>query len=302
MKSSILSFFHSLILSFSFLFALWGGTEAHALTYTRQDSLLVVGLLRDGAAQPEGTNLMLYYGHRLLDVPYVGRTLEVNPVEELVVNLRELDCTTFVETVLALTLTTRQGNQGWADYCLTLETIRYRGGKMNGYTSRNHYFSQWIQSNEALGIVSERRGEPDGAHFPFTAVQKIDVHYMSQHPDRYPMLKGHDEDIAQIRRYEQEINGQSVRYMPRTLLNRDRKTLGCVEDGDILALVTSNDGLDISHVGLAEWGKDGRLHLLNASSIQMKVVLDEISLYDYMMKYDSRLGIRCMEAKELKNE
>ena len=223
----------------------WSGTEAHALTYTTQDSLRVVELLRDGARQPKGANLMLYYGHRLLDVPYVGKTLEVNPVEELVVNLRELDCTTFVETVLALTLTTREGGQKWDDYCQTLTRIRYRSGQMRGYVSRNHYFSQWIESNVGLGLVCERKATPAGNYFPFTAVQRIDVHYMSQHPDLYPMLKGKSDDIACIRRYEEEINGTSVRYIPSRLLGRDRKTLRYVQDGDILALVTSRDGLDI---------------------------------------------------------
>ena len=279
---------------FCLLFLLWSGAGARALTYTQQDSLRVVELLRDGARQPQGTNLMLYFGHSLLDVPYVGRTLEVNPREELVVNLRELDCTTFVETVLALTLTTRQGGRKWDDYCQTLTRIRYRGGQMKGYVSRNHYFSQWIESNVKLGLISERMGKKDDNYFPFTATQHINVHYMSQHPDLYPMLKGKQDDIARIRRYEEEINGTAVRYIPSRLLGRDRKTLRCVEDGDILALVTSRDGLDISHVGIAEWGGDGKLHLLNASSIYKKVVLDDISLYEYMMKYDHRLGIRAL--------
>ena len=279
---------------FCLLFLLWSGAGTRALTYTQQDSLRVVELLRDGARQPQGTNLMLYFGHSLLDVPYVGRTLEVNPREELVVNLRELDCTTFVETVLALTLTTRQGGRKWDDYCQTLTRIRYRGGQMKGYVSRNHYFSQWIESNVKLGLISERMGKKDDKYFPFTATQHINVHYMSQHPDLYPMLKGKQDDIARIRRYEEEINGTAVRYIPSRLLGRDRKTLRCVEDGDILALVTSRDGLDISHVGIAEWGSDGKLHLLNASSIYKKVVLDDISLYEYMIKYDHRLGIRAL--------
>lgn len=283
---------------FSLLLLLWSGAGARALTYTRQDSLRVVELLSDGARQPQGTNLMLYFGHRLLDVPYVGRTLEVNPREELVVNLRELDCTTFVETVLALTLTTRQGGREWDDYCQMLTRIRYRGGQMKGYTSRNHYFSQWIESNVKLGLVSERMGKKADNYAPFTATQHIDVHYMSQHPDLYPMLKGKQDDIARIRRYEEEINGTAVRYIPSRLLNGDRKALRYVEDGDILALVTSRDGLDISHVGIAEWGSDGKLHLLNASSIYKKVVLDDIPLYDYMMKYDHRLGIRALGVRQ----
>ena len=280
------------------LFLLWSGAEVWGLTYTQQDSLRVVELLRDGAQQPQGTNLMLYFGHRLLDVPYVGQTLEVNPKEELVVNLRQLDCTTFVETVLALTLTTRQGGRKWDDYCRTLTRIRYRGGRMQGYPSRNHYFSQWIESNVAPGIVSERKATPAGNYFPFTATQRIDVHYMSQHPDLYPMLKGKQDDIARIRKYEEEINGTAVRYIPSRLLGRDRKALRYVHDGDILALVTSRDGLDISHVGIAEWGADGKLHLLNASSIHRKVILEPMTLYQYMQKHPSQTGIRVIRLQD----
>ena len=275
----------------------WSGTEAHALTYTTQDSLRVVELLHDGARQPKGTNLMLYYGHRLLDVPYVGKTLEVNPVEELVVNLRELDCTTFVETVLALTLTTREGGQKWDDYCQTLTRIRYRSGQMRGYVSRNHYFSQWIESNVGLGLVCERKATPAGNYFPFTAVQRIDVHYMSQHPDLYPMLKGKSDDIACIRRYEEEINGTSVRYIPSRLLDRDRKTLRYVQDGDILAIVTKKAGLDVSHLGFAVWGTDGKLHLLNASQIHKRVVLEPMTLEEYMKKHPTQLGVRVIRVK-----
>ncbi len=266
--------------------------EIYALTYTPRDSLRVVELLRDGARQPSGTNLMLYYGHRLEGIPYVGKTLEVNPTEQLVINLYQLDCTTFVETVVALTLTTKQGSEQWSDYCHWLQTIRYRGGQMKGYPSRNHYFSQWIESNQGLRIVSERQQPSTRKKFPFTGAQTIDVHYMTSHPDLYPMLKDHESDIEQIRQYEEEITGRVVHYIPSSLLNKDKATLHYIQDGDILALVTSKDGLDISHVGLAEWGKDGYLHLLNASSNYKKVILDPEPLYVYMKKYNHRLGVR----------
>ena len=82
------------------------------------DSALVVRLLNEGriAQAKNKPNMMLFYGHKLQDVPYVAHTLEVNPKEQLVVNLRELDCTTFVETVLALCLTTREGSVKYSDY------------------------------------------------------------------------------------------------------------------------------------------------------------------------------------------
>ena len=75
-------------------------------------------------------------------------------------------------------------------------------------------------------------------------------------------------------------------------MNDSKDALKCVQDGDILALVTNKSGLDVSHVGFAEWGKDGKLYLLDASSIHKKVVLESITLYQYAQQHPSMLGIR----------
>ncbi|MCD8303434.1 MAG: DUF1460 domain-containing protein [Prevotellaceae bacterium] len=254
-----------------------------------QDSLLVEQLLKKGAARASGTSLTLFYAHQLEGTPYVAATLEVNPEERLVVNLREMDCTTFVENVVALTLTTRQGSLTYKDFCLNLTRIRYRGGRLDGYASRNHYFSQWIRSNEGLGIVREL-SEPASL---FTARQTLSLSYMSSHPSAYPMLKGDAEAQRLIRRYEQECSGETVSYIPKALLNGKREgDLASIQDGDILAIVTSKPGLDIGHVGFAQWGSDGRLHLLNASQLHKKVVLEPMTLYEYLSKHPTMLGVR----------
>ena len=258
----------------------------------QQDSVLVERLLERGkreATQP----LHLWYARQFLGTPYVGQTLEVNPQEQLVVNLRQLDCTTFVETALALALTHRQGSTHYAEYCRNLARIRYRDGRLNGYPSRNHYFTQWIDSNGRQGIVRERQTFPN----IMTETQTLDLHYMSQHPQFYPMLKNDTAHQHRIRRYEQECLGRTVRYIPRAQLNQRRSSaLGTsIHDGDILAIVTRKDGLDTSHIGFAQWGSDGRLHLLNASQIHKKVVLEPMTLYQYMGKHPSQLGIRVIE-------
>lgn len=258
----------------------------------QQDSVLVERLLERGkreATQP----LHLWYARQFLGTPYVGQTLEVNPQEQLVVNLRQLDCTTFVETALALALTHRQGSTHYAEYCRNLARIRYRDGRLNGYPSRNHYFTQWIDSNGRQGIVRERQTFPN----IMTETQTLDLHYMSQHPQFYPMLKNDTAHQHRIRRYEQECLGRTVRYIPRAQLNQRRSSaLGkSIHDGDILAIVTRKDGLDTSHIGFAQWGSDGRLHLLNASQIHKKVVLEPMTLYQYMGKHPSQLGIRVIE-------
>lgn len=274
---------------------------ATALTYQPSDSTTVVTLLQKGAHQPAGENLMLFYANQLLGKPYVGQTLEVNPKEELAVNLRQLDCTTLVENVVALVLTTQQKSLRFSDFCRNLERVRYRDGRLNGYASRNHYFSEWIRSNTAQGFVSEVKGrtkDSRGAFYPFVEAQTLHCTYMSQHPDRYPMLKNDAEALRLIKENERRVNGQTVRYVPRRLLNRSRRELGAIQDGDILAIVTKKEGLDVSHLGLAVWGTDGQLHLLNASQIHKRVVLEPMTLFDYMKKHPTQLGVRVIRVKD----
>jgi hypothetical protein len=280
----------SLTLTLSFLLSL--SLPIQAITYEWEDSIRVANILQEAREHAQGKNTVLYFAHQFLNIPYVGHTLEVNTEEELVVNLRQLDCTTFVETATALALAFQHDGFGWDDYLYWLQTIRYNNGKMDGYCSRNHYFSQWISSNSQLGLVEEQTGEGSANHYPFTATQRLQLNFMSTHPEYYAMLKNHPERVKKMASLEKEVSGIQVRYIPASLLNESEKTLKYVKDGDILALVTNKSGLDVSHVGFAQWGKDGKLHLLNASSIHKKVVLEPMTLYQYMQKHPSVLGIR----------
>lgn len=266
--------------------------------YTPQDSIKVEKLLRDGLRRTSTTPLTLYYAQQLLGLPYVAHTLEVSPTEKLIINLREMDCTTLVENVVALSLTTHNRSTRFHDFCYWLKRIRYRDGHMDGYASRNHYFSQWIVSNEALGIVNELKGNQKNTNNPFTATQVIDAHFMSQHPKLYTMIATSPKGTLElIQKYEKEVSGKTIRYIPNASLNKGKKKLGCIQDGDILCLVTKIDGLEISHLGIAVWGKDGKLHLLNASSLKHKVILDDATLYDYMNRQKNNLGVRVVRLK-----
>ena len=82
-----------------------------------------------------------------------------------------------------------------------------------------------------------------------------------------------------------------MRYVPLSLLDKGKDVLETIHDGDILAIVTRKKGLDTSHLGFAVWQK-GCLHLLNASSIHKKVVLEPMTLSEYMKKHPSQLGVR----------
>jgi hypothetical protein len=274
----------------------WSGGARAQITYQRQDSLKVVKLLSQGAklkvkAKKE---LMTYYGNQLKGVPYVPATLEVNKKEQLVVNLRQMDCTTFVETVLALAMTTAQGSLRWEDYCKNLTKIRYENGVMKGYPSRNHYFIWWVESNSKQGIVKTLTGTLTGTGkqgTPLFKAQNIHIDWMTKHSDSYPMLKGNKQFIKEIAEHEKKTNGKVMMYIPRANLGLSQKKMKYVENGDILAICTKKKGLDTTHIGIAEWGSDGKLHLLNASQIHKKVVLESMTLQQYMTKHPSQLGV-----------
>ena len=257
-------------------------------TYQRADSLKICQLL----SQANRETSVLWFARQFLNVPYVAHTLEVNDEERLVVNTRQLDCTTFVETVTALKLCAQQGKRGFDDYQQILQTLRYRQGRLAGYPSRLHYFTDWIRDKVAMRLVDDIQ-QPNP---PFTAVQTVYVDYMSTHPTAYKALKANAALIPEIRAQEQSLTGLKVRYIPKRMVRNKTLLRKAVKDGDILAITCNKKGLEIAHLGFAVWRNDG-LHLLNASMIHKKVVEEPMSLYQYLQKHKSHTGIRVVRIK-----
>lgn len=272
--------------------------------YERQDSLKVVSLLRDAKSQPRSTEWMHYFAKKFIGVPYVGGTLDKGDEENLIVNLRQLDCTTLIETVFALKMCAERSEYTFADYCRHLTDVRYIDGKI-GYANRQHYFTVWIEDNCKQNIISKI--EPtaadlkSGSH-PFKAVQHLSsVNYMSTHVSAYKMLSAHKEWLPGIKKMEQSMEGADYRYIPKSALKNTKANNKLlkkyIKTGDIIVILTSKKGLDTSHIGMAVWHSDG-LHMLNASSIHKKVVDEPKLLYTYMQEHPSQLGIRVVRAKK----
>ncbi len=256
--------------------------------YTKEDSALVVKLLTEAPTQRGKENRMMYFGKKFLGLPYVGFTLENGDKEHLIVNLHGLDCTTFVETVLALALCDRDDTRTFDDYCNNLMKIRYRHGKMTDYTSRLHYFTWWGDDNVELGLVKDI----GFVGTPFRGMQTIRINYMSEHPLLYKQLKNHPAFVPVIKEYEDSTNGKQYPYIPKSILNWHQSTiLGTVRDGDIVAMLTDKDGLDTRHIAIAFW-KNGKLHLMHASSLYKKVLMSKETFYEYEMKQPKHTGIR----------
>lgn len=269
------------------------GQRHPSVVYAKADSLWVTGVLRKAQRCQPGTCMPLFFARQLVGRPYVGHTLEGHGGEPLVVNTRQLDCTTLVETVTALVLCVQSGQSSFSDFAANLCRLRYRRGVRQGYTSRLHYFTDWILDNEQLGLVREHSSKCP----PFNAVQTVRVSYMSAHPQKYIALRSHPEDVAVIARTERAVSGRRFRYIPKGALTNSRAVRNAVHDGDIIAITCNRKGLDIAHVGFAVWKRDG-LHLLNASSVHKKVVEEPMTLRRYLFKHPSHTGIRVVRIKQ----
>lgn len=253
------------------------------VTYTSADSMTICKLLKEAPKDPS----TIWFARQFHGIPYIAHTLEVNDKERLVVNTRQLDCTTLVETVTALTICARQEKRKWTDYLNVLRMLRYRQGELDGYTSRLHYFTDWIMDKEKMGVVSEIQ-QPNP---PFTGIQKVSVNFMSSHPSYYKALKADPSLVPVIRKQEQKLTGKSFRYIPKKEIRNTKLMRQTIKDGDIIAITCNKKGLEIAHLGFAVWQKDG-LHLLNASQLHHKVVTEPMTLRQYLYKHKTHTGIR----------
>ncbi len=270
------------------LMALLPSSAMAQVTFQRVDSIKICKVLRQADCQAT----TLWIARQFMGIPYVAHTLEVNDQEQLVVNTRQLDCTTLVETVTALRLCIANDQRTWNDYLTVLRNLRYRQGILDGYPSRLHYFTDWIDDKQLMGFVTEMQ-KPNP---PFSAVQIIVVSYMSEHPQAYQALKAHPEFVSVIRQQEKALTGKTYRYIPKTAVRNTRLLRQTVKDGDIITITCNKRGLDIAHLGFAVWRKDG-LHLLNASLLHKKVVEEPMTLYRYLQKHPTFTGIRIIRIK-----
>lgn len=224
--------------------------------------------------------LMLNVGEYFLEFPYVGNTLERKGEETLVINLREFDCFTFVENVVVLARQIKEGKSTFEDYIAALERIRYRNGILKGYSSRLHYFSDWLCDNEQKGIVKDITGEIGGKLF----LKEID--FMTMHRGNYFGLNN-DESYRDMRVVEKSLSWRSRYHIRKAEL---RKVENAIENGDLIAATTGIEGLDVVHVGFAIRLR-GRIHLLHASEAKKKVVISDATLYQYLSKRKTMTGI-----------
>lgn len=240
----------------------------------------------DGMRLGSAGEKMAAIGRRFAGRPYKGGTLEGNAQEVLTIGTEAFDCTTFVETVTAMAMTLEGGRSSWRDVVYNLRQLRYRGGEVDGYSSRLHYISDWIIDNFHRGNLREVTDRVGPADYQ---VKTLD--FMSHNREKYPALAD-SAAFAGIK--NMEIGFRSHRYPYIKPMNIKKTAL---KEGDIVALTTSVKGLDVSHLGIIVI-KDGKPHLMHASSRAGKVIEDPLTLEDYLKRNRTTTGIRVVRIME----
>ena len=234
---------------------------------------------------------------QFLGTDYVASTLEQTP-EQLHVYLDKTDCILFVEMCSCFALTVKglriyqnkplcdelimdspcvvKDKPSYELLCDNIRNMRYRGGVVDGYSSRIHYTSEWILQNYYNCLLYEysrygRLGEPYFQKF----------YFMSSHPQLYKQLS----DTAQLMKIQQVESHLNVDLQPYFFISQERlrkpEVISQIHSGDIVCFVSKpGNGIDIAHVAIA-YESEGEMHFIHASYGAKKVIVEAKTLADY---------------------
>lgn len=225
-------------------------------------------------------DLVVEIGRFFQGAPYQAGTLETAGREKLVINLAEFDCTTFVETVLALARCSVASDLSPLAFQKNVKFIRYRQATIDGYASRLHYFIDWLRDNEKKKVLKDvsrlLAGKPT----------RKKINFMTTHRDLYAGLKN-EAQLSRMLLVEKNLSRKSFFIVGKDKVARQQAG---IQQGDIIAFTTDQEGLDVAHVGFA--ARQGRhLQLLHASSKEGAVVISKETLGAYLRSNKKFTGI-----------
>ena len=214
--------------------------------------------------------IMTELGERFVDSPYVAGMLDEPEEETLICRLDGFDCVTFVESMLAMARAIKQEQYAYETWTGFIQDQRYRDGKMDGYCSRLHFFTEWIIDNQRRGTVKNITREVGGVLLD----KKID--FMTAHRESYPRIAKDDSLFACIQDMEAGLQRAEIYYIPQDQIHEAYDQL---QAGDIVATATHLKGLDVTHTGLVYDSGNGKKGLLHASSSGSVKVSPDLQAY-----------------------
>jgi hypothetical protein len=180
------------------------------------------------------------------------------PVKIFPTSLTHLDCMTYVEHVLAFAAADKPDYTG--SFLPRLVDVMYdSGGKPLFSHQRKHFTSVWGDRNERKGyLINVARGHP------LAQVRKVLLNKVGTNRTFYV------EDRFMI-----SSSPQTVHYFPTAVVSAGKAPLA---SGDVLALVTHKEGLDVTHMAFYI-EKDGRRIFRHASLLKNRVIDDDFLTY-----------------------
>jgi hypothetical protein len=229
-------------------------------------------------------------GELAIGTPYEPYTLEAyikaggdpKSVEPLTVSLTRFDCVTLVESSLAVARASDDtAKPSWQRFSREVERMRYRGGKRRGYTSRLHYFSEWISDGQKRGLLEDLGRDLGGVN------DTRPLRFMTEHRSSYPALAD-DEVFRQIGEMERSLDGQPRWVIPAEQIAGVENR---IQTGDVLAFATAIPGIDVTHAAFAYRGNDSVLRVLHAPLSGGAVEITRSTLPEYVAKIKRSTGI-----------
>jgi hypothetical protein len=229
-------------------------------------------------------------GELAIGTPYEPYTLEAyikaggdpKSVEPLTVSLTRFDCVTLVESSLAVARASDDSAKpSWQRFSREVERMRYRGGKRRGYTSRLHYFSEWISDGQKRGLLEDLGRDLGGVN------DTRPLRFMTEHRSSYPALAD-DEVFREIGKMERSLDGQPRWVIPAEQIAGVENR---IQTGDVLAFATAIPGIDVTHAAFAYRGNDSVLRVLHAPLSGGAVEITRSTLPEYVAKIKRSTGI-----------
>jgi hypothetical protein len=228
-------------------------------------------------------------GELAIGTPYVPNTLEAyikaggDPKNEpIIVSLTRFDCVTLVESCIAVARASDDATRPtWDRFSREVERMRYRHGKRKGYSTRLHYFSEWISDGESRGLVHDLGRELGGI------VDPRPLRFMTEHRSSYPALAD-DSVFAEIGEMERRLDSNKRYYIPT---DRIESISSKIQTGDVLAFATAIPGIDVTHAAFAYRGNDNVLRVLHAPLSGGAVEITRSTVPEYVARIRKSTGI-----------
>lgn len=228
-------------------------------------------------------------GELAVGIPYEAFALEAylrasgDPANEpLTLSLTKFDCVSLVESCLAVSRVADDPDApSWENFGREMERMRYRNGVRAGYTSRLHYFSEWISDGVKRGLYQDLGATLGGI------ADSRPLRFMTEHRASYPAL-ANDAVHREIGAMERSLDARPRHVIPTARIPeiQDR-----IESGDILAFATSIPGLDVSHAAFAYRDPAGVLRVLHAPLSGGVVEVTRTTLPEYVAAIRRSTGI-----------